>query len=76
MLSRDIWLATRNGVFLSLLAFSSELNMQQLVLLRGHHILCVLSSVTVVHLPWKLATPSMPTFVPDQQLVLDRSLTS
>ena len=45
----------------SLLAFSSELNMQQLVLLRGHHILCLLSCVIVVHLPWKLATPSMPT---------------
>ena len=41
--------------------FSSELNIQQLVLLRGHHILCELSSVTVVHLSWKLATPPMPT---------------
>ena len=51
----------KRSFFLSLLAFSSELNMQQLVLLRGHHILCVLSCVIVVHLPWKLATPSMPT---------------
>ena len=41
--------------------FSSELIIQQLVLLRGHHILCVLYNVIVFHLSWKLATLSMPT---------------
>ena len=63
--------------FQSILAFfSSELNMQQLVLSRGRHILYLLSSVTVVHLSWKRATPSMPTLFRYQQPVLDRSLSS
>ena len=54
--------AHRQLVFAPIFAlFSSELIIQELVLLRGHHILCVLSCVMVVHLPWKLATPSMPT---------------
>ena len=41
--------------------FSSELTIQQLVLLGGHNILCVLSDVIAVHRPWKLAIPSIPT---------------
>ena len=54
--------AHRQLVFAPISAlFSSELIIQELVLLRGHHNLCVLSCVMVVHLSWKIATPSMPT---------------